>query len=77
MDQKTYPNSPLTLGNILVNERTMSEACALSSRALMRLRARRLIPFVKLGGAIRYSPAAVQQALEKLTVRARHDGRAS
>jgi hypothetical protein len=40
-----------------------------SSRHLANLRARRLIPFFRLGRLIRYDPEAVARALAKLEVK--------
>jgi hypothetical protein len=61
---------------LLVTEPAMAAACAISARHMRNLRARRLVPFVMLGTAVRYSPAAVRVALEALTVQPRPEGRA-
>jgi Helix-turn-helix domain len=52
----------------LLKEKEQAEALNCSLRHLINLRNRRLIPFIKLGGAVRYDPAAVERALAKLTV---------
>jgi len=77
MNSQLNQSSPAAQLQILVTEPVMAAACAVSTRHLRNLRDRRQIPFCKLGGSIRYSPSAVQQALEKLTVHARNHGRAS
>jgi hypothetical protein len=40
-----------------------------SPRHLLNLRRRRLIPFIKLGRAVRYSPDEVARAISKLSVK--------
>ena len=49
------------------NEQAEQLQCSI--RHLINLRNKRLIPYVRLGKSIRYDPAAVQRALEKLTVK--------
>jgi hypothetical protein len=55
----------------LNTEKQQAAQLQCSLRQLVALRNRRLIPFIRLGKSIRYDPAAVQRALEKLTVRER------
>jgi excisionase family DNA binding protein len=55
----------------LVDETSMIVALNISRRHLAELRARRLIPFVKLGRSVRFNPTAVAAAIEQLTVRPR------
>jgi excisionase family DNA binding protein len=40
-----------------------------SLRHLENLKAKRQIPFIRLGKSIRFDPVAVERALEKLTVK--------
>ena len=40
-----------------------------SLRHLAKLKAQRLIPYIKLGRILRFDPEAVQRALDKLSVR--------
>ena len=55
-----------------VDEKTLAQRLSLSERQLRVLRARRLIPFARMGRAIRYRVQDVQQAIERnLTIRAR------
>ena len=55
----------------LNTEKEQAEVMKISVRHLTHLRARRLIPFIRLGKSIRYDPVAVQRALEKLSVKER------
>jgi hypothetical protein len=57
--------------NQLLTETEQAKELHCSTRSLRRLRAKRMIPYIKLGGAIRYKPDAVARALEKLTVKER------
>jgi hypothetical protein len=57
--------------NELLTEVEQAKQLHCSTRLLRKLRARRVIPYVKLGRAIRYAPAAVARAIEKLTVKER------
>jgi excisionase family DNA binding protein len=52
-----------------ITEFELSEELRVSQRHLINLRNRRLIPHLKLGRLIRYDRAAVEKALEKLTVK--------
>jgi excisionase family DNA binding protein len=58
MSQKSY-----------ITEWELAEELRVSQRHLINLRNRRLIPHIKLGRLIRYDRAAVEKAIEKLTVR--------
>jgi hypothetical protein len=53
----------------LNTERQEAERLNISHRHLVNLRNRRLVPHLRLGGAIRYRPSDVDKALEKLTVK--------
>jgi Helix-turn-helix domain len=53
----------------LLCEKEQAAQLQCSLRHLINLRNKRLIPYVRLGRSIRYDPAAVQRALEKLTVK--------
>ena len=55
----------------LITGQEQAKRLSCSIRHLRRLRNRRLIPFVKLGGAIRFNPEAVARAVEKLTIKER------
>jgi hypothetical protein len=55
----------------LITEPEQAKLLSCSQRHLIRMRNCRMIPFVKLGKAIRYNPEAVARALEKLTVKER------
>ena len=55
----------------LLTEPELAKQLHCSTRFLRKLRARRVIPYVKLGRAIRYSPTAVARAIDKLTVKER------
>jgi excisionase family DNA binding protein len=50
-------------------EYELAEELRVSQRHLINLRNRRLIPHLKLGRLIRYDRAAVEKALEKLTIK--------
>jgi excisionase family DNA binding protein len=62
------PCSPLQK---LEREETVADLLGISTRHLRNLRAQKLIPFIKLGRAIRLDPHAVSTALQKLTVEVR------
>ena len=49
-------------------EEELAKELRVSQRHLINLRNRRLIPFVRLGRLIRYNRAAVEKAIQKLTV---------
>jgi len=53
----------------LITERQQAALLSVSHRHLINLRTRRLVPFLKLGKSVRYSPEAVAKALDKLTIR--------
>jgi hypothetical protein len=53
----------------LVNERELSALLGVSATHLGNLRKRRVLPYLLLGKAVRYSPDDVALALEFLTVR--------
>lgn len=57
--------------NELLTETEQAKQLHCSTRLLRKLRARRMIPYIKLGRAIRYKPDAVARAIEKLTVKER------
>ena len=53
---------------LLVTEKELATLLNISWQHLVNLRKRRLVPFVRLGKSVRYSPTKVAKALEKLTV---------
>jgi hypothetical protein len=53
----------------IVTEKELAEELRISLRGLINLRNRRLLPHLRIGRLIRYDRAAVEKALEKLTVR--------
>jgi hypothetical protein len=53
----------------LNNSKQQAEELGISLRHLANLKAKRLIPFVRLGGSIRYDPDQVRRALDKLSVK--------
>ena len=53
----------------LLKEKQQAKELNCSLRHLINLRQKRLIPFIRLGQAIRYNPEDVQRALAKLTVK--------
>jgi excisionase family DNA binding protein len=55
----------------LEREETVADMLGISSRHLRALRSQRLIPFIRLGRAIRLDPQAVARAVERLTVEVR------
>ena len=55
----------------LITEPAQAKLLSCSISHMKQLRRRRLIPFIKLGGAVRYNPVAVARAIEKLTVKER------
>jgi excisionase family DNA binding protein len=55
----------------LLTEDDVAGLLNVSLRHVRNLRARRLIPFVRLGRSIRFPVHSVQDALKKLTVEAR------
>jgi hypothetical protein len=54
----------------LLKERDAAELLSCSARHLRNLRRKRLLPFFRLGGAIRYSVVDIEAALKKLKVEA-------
>ncbi len=52
----------------LLNETAVATQLGISLRHLRTLRSRRLIPYLKLGKAVRFDPAAVSAAISRLTV---------
>jgi Helix-turn-helix domain len=52
----------------IVTEKELAKELRLSLRGLINLRNRRLVPHIRLGRSVRYDRAAVEKALEKLTV---------
>lgn len=53
----------------LMTRPQLAEALGLTTRGIDSLTKRRVIPVIKLSGrAVRYSPEAVQRALDNLTV---------
>jgi excisionase family DNA binding protein len=46
-----------------------AEELRISLRHLENLKAKRLIPFIRLGHSVRFDPEAVARALSKLTVK--------
>ena len=55
--------------NHYTTEEELARELRVSQRHLINLRNRRLIPFVRLGRLIRYNRAAVEKAIQKLTVK--------
>jgi len=53
----------------LLTIKQMAVQLGLSWRGLNELTKRRQIPVIKLGRSVRYSPSAVEKAIEKLTIR--------
>ena len=52
----------------LLNIREVADLLRLSERSILRLKKTRLIPFVKLGGAVRFRIADVMRAIARRTV---------
>ncbi len=61
------PN-PTALLKKYITEEDLAKALSLSVSQMANLRARRLIPYLRIGRSIRYEPIAVNSALQKLTV---------
>ena len=55
----------------LISEKAQAELLGCSLRHLVNMRNRRLIPYVRLGKLVRYDPAEVERAIQKLTIRER------
>jgi predicted DNA-binding transcriptional regulator AlpA len=55
----------------LITERELAQLLHCTPRHIFNLRRRRIIPYVKLGGAIRYNADEVERAIQKLTVKER------
>ncbi|MFZ5495280.1 MAG: helix-turn-helix domain-containing protein [Verrucomicrobiota bacterium] len=55
----------------LLTEDEVAEALRVSRRHVTNLRDRRLLAFVKLGRAVRFTVPAVENALKQLTVEAK------
>lgn len=55
----------------LITEEEQARQLHCSQRHLIRMRNRRMIPYVKLGRMIRYDPMKVAAAIEKLTIKER------
>jgi len=53
----------------LVSEKEQAALLSISWRGLQEARKKRLVPFVRLGRRVLYSPAAVEKALERLTIK--------
>jgi hypothetical protein len=53
----------------LLRENEQAEQLRCSTRHLINLRNKRLIPYIRLGKSVRYDPTAVHRALEKLTIK--------
>ena len=53
----------------LLTIKQMAVQLGLSWRGLNELTKRRQIPVIKLGRSVRYSPSAVEKAIEKLTIK--------
>jgi hypothetical protein len=54
----------------LIKEREAAELMQCSARHLRNLRRKRLLPYFRLGGAIRYSVVDLDAALKRLKVEA-------
>jgi excisionase family DNA binding protein len=54
----------------LITEKEQAEQLSISWRHLQELRKKGLIPYVRLGRLVRYSPPAVWRSMERLTVEA-------
>ena len=52
----------------IVTERELARELRISVRALITYRNRRLLPHIRIGRSVRYDRAAVEKALQKLTV---------
>jgi hypothetical protein len=64
-----HQNLPGRLGALQLATRSeIAKSLGISLRHLDNLRDRRLIPFVVLGSCVRFDPAAVRLAMERLTV---------
>ena len=55
--------------NHYTTEEELAKELRVSQRHLINLRNRRLIPYIKLGRLIRYDRAAVQKAIQKLSIK--------
>jgi hypothetical protein len=53
----------------LLKEKEQAELLNICLRTMITLRQKRLIPHVRLNGAVRYDPIAVQRALDKLSIK--------
>lgn len=53
----------------LLTEKEQAERLSISWRALQEYRRKRLVPHVRLGRLVRYMPADVERALERLTIK--------
>lgn len=56
----------------LLNEKQVAAALGVTARHVRSLRARGLIPYIKLGRIVKFSPTGVSDALQRLTVAARN-----
>ena len=52
----------------LLRDKELAAELNISVRHVINLRQRRKIPFIRLGKSIRFDPAAVNRALQKLSV---------
>jgi hypothetical protein len=59
MQMRRRPNTP----------KEQAEELNCSLRHLANLKTKRMIPHIKLGHSVRYDPAAVARALDKLSVK--------
>jgi hypothetical protein len=53
----------------LLTEKQQAARLRICERHLINLRAKRLIPYIKLGRSVRYDPEAVQRAIQNLSIR--------
>lgn len=61
-------NNPSLL-EAYITEDELAASLKISKRSLANYRARKVIPFLKIGRVIRFNPAAVNAALEQLVVK--------
>jgi hypothetical protein len=55
-----------TQGLTLVTEKEQARRLSMSWRGLQEIRKRKLVPFIRIGRLVRYSPKEVEKALQKL-----------
>lgn len=71
MNTPTTPVQNPAASPLLLTEPAAAAMLSITVRHLRTLRRRKLVSFVRLGRVVRFTPAAINAAVSKLTVNAR------